>query len=1054
MLRITPEAMEQIAPLYHSFLVHRRLWLAVIFALACWTLYVTRALWNLGKHVRVVGFSLTCILLLCGFTVQVAQNGVAGYWFADLIPGATWDVQVNQAFTNLGSNAGIVDAFRFQGTQSCAAVVNINNASQKLLIGAYTLQDNVASGSCLTGGTSVNATNGVIQGQGDSTVIQATGSSQTPISIATAGGFTQVPLQSDILMNDQPFIGSLLAADYTSLAPTATSYAQVVDSNSDAHTFDGQLNAISNTAAVTNVQYAGGTNGQLTVTATNTFYVGQHFIMLGLTNVNSDNFLNGTVWYAASGTTGSSIVAFPENTSFNHASLASTADTGHAAPQYLGAAISQTQLTTNVVTITGTNFFFKVNQLVLVNDLTNAADTYLNGTTLTVCGPPTTGCSAPTTTAFTAQLTHANSGPTSDVGSAYATASVVFQQPPPENYFAVSQTKIRRIAMMTGWKVRDLKIDCNGQTSCIAMKFNFQVQGSVEGVTIVNANANANTSSNTGIGLQTADGMHNDYKRLKFVNSGSIAGAGFSLTRQTYWTVDTVEIIAASTAGFLYDHNQSHYGTEAHVKIDGSNTSGRCWKAYRATHDSGEDVIVTRCGSQTGTNNAYKFERTSMYWTMNNVQAIDDYGNCVLFSEGSSHNRFTNFVFHGCQADQISTLADTTRDASPTGLTVTITKQNCPGASCQMTLVRTAGNWANDSNSHYDNCREDAGSTLSSAVIWYLTGFTNDGNNYNGTLKDAFKCLQILTTTNPGDTAILADPNNLGVAETSGAAAVGAFALIQDNANYFGFGELGFDRLVGGNAVTINGNDWQLVHILMVDDGQATAGINFAGSASGSGTAVPYNLNSSNLYWNLRPVVSFVTMRGYPSNKDLFLNTANALPSSGQFTNNNFADGCTDGGQNNVLQNNFGCLTMQHDLSTTQLTSQYSNSTTGFTNVTGGNNMAWSVEANTSYHLVCHGLYTAASTGGLNIQFTGPASPTAVKYTLVSYATSTTLAQVATATAFSTSLGSTTTVASDLPFEAVLDLQNGANSGTVQLQAKSSAAVALTIDVNTSCRMN
>jgi hypothetical protein len=136
------------------------------------------------------------------------------------------------------------------------------------------------------------------------------------------------------------------------------------------------------------------------------------------------------------------------------------------------------------------------------------------------------------------------------------------------------------------------------------------------------------------------------------------------------------------------------------------------------------------------------------------------------------------------------------------------------------------------------------------------------------------------------------------------------------------------------------------------------------------------------------------------------------------------------------------------------LTSQYTNSTTGFTNVTGGNNLAFAVNASTNYVMQCTLYYQAASTGGLNIEFTGPASPTAVTYGLDDPGTATTLAAVAVATSYSTSLGAAVgTASTNFPATVTLGLINGTTAGTVQMLAKSSAAVQLQIQAGSFCTM-
>jgi hypothetical protein len=135
------------------------------------------------------------------------------------------------------------------------------------------------------------------------------------------------------------------------------------------------------------------------------------------------------------------------------------------------------------------------------------------------------------------------------------------------------------------------------------------------------------------------------------------------------------------------------------------------------------------------------------------------------------------------------------------------------------------------------------------------------------------------------------------------------------------------------------------------------------------------------------------------------------------------------------------------------LTSAYTNATTGATNVTG---LSFALDASTSYTGSCHLIYKAASTGGLAIDFTGPVSPTLVTYGL-NYFTSATAANSAATTGavFSTSIGGTAvaTAATDFTADITFGITNGVTSGTLQLQAKSSAAVTLTIEAGSFCQM-
>jgi hypothetical protein len=139
---------------------------------------------------------------------------------------------------------------------------------------------------------------------------------------------------------------------------------------------------------------------------------------------------------------------------------------------------------------------------------------------------------------------------------------------------------------------------------------------------------------------------------------------------------------------------------------------------------------------------------------------------------------------------------------------------------------------------------------------------------------------------------------------------------------------------------------------------------------------------------------------------------------------------------------------------TVMLTTQYTNSTTGFTNVTGTNSLAFQMDASTTYQGKCVLFYQAASTGGLNIEFTGPASPTFVTYGLLDPGSNTALVSASVATAYSTSLGAAvSTATTNFPATVYFGISNGTTAGTLQLLAKSSAAVQLQIQTGSYCIM-
>jgi hypothetical protein len=137
---------------------------------------------------------------------------------------------------------------------------------------------------------------------------------------------------------------------------------------------------------------------------------------------------------------------------------------------------------------------------------------------------------------------------------------------------------------------------------------------------------------------------------------------------------------------------------------------------------------------------------------------------------------------------------------------------------------------------------------------------------------------------------------------------------------------------------------------------------------------------------------------------------------------------------------------------TAYLASNYTNATTTFSNVTG---LSFAVAANTNYKISCDLDYQAsANTLGIKIQWTGPAAPTAVTYDIVAYQSAAGLLTDIAAAAFSTSLsgGNAGVGATNYPLRSTLTLINGANAGTVQLQAAATAAGTVTI-IPGSCQM-
>lgn len=137
--------------------------------------------------------------------------------------------------------------------------------------------------------------------------------------------------------------------------------------------------------------------------------------------------------------------------------------------------------------------------------------------------------------------------------------------------------------------------------------------------------------------------------------------------------------------------------------------------------------------------------------------------------------------------------------------------------------------------------------------------------------------------------------------------------------------------------------------------------------------------------------------------------------------------------------------------------SAYTNATTSFSSVTG---LSFSVEASTNYVMSCQLTYQgSATTAGLKVQITGPASPTAVAINFTQTATTSgTVAATFTsesATAFSSALSDTLaiTATTNMPATLTLGLVNGTNAGTIQVQAAAAGTGTVTIQPGSFCQL-
>ena len=142
----------------------------------------------------------------------------------------------------------------------------------------------------------------------------------------------------------------------------------------------------------------------------------------------------------------------------------------------------------------------------------------------------------------------------------------------------------------------------------------------------------------------------------------------------------------------------------------------------------------------------------------------------------------------------------------------------------------------------------------------------------------------------------------------------------------------------------------------------------------------------------------------------------------------------------------------QHYPNNLFITTAYTNATTTFSNVPG---ISFPAAANHSYTLSCQLVFQgSAATAGPKFQVTGPSSPTSVSLAVDGGTAAAAYADAA-ATAFAspvTALGSgTLAIATNLVAHVNLGVINGANAGTVTLQAAANGVGTLTIQPGSFC---
>lgn len=137
------------------------------------------------------------------------------------------------------------------------------------------------------------------------------------------------------------------------------------------------------------------------------------------------------------------------------------------------------------------------------------------------------------------------------------------------------------------------------------------------------------------------------------------------------------------------------------------------------------------------------------------------------------------------------------------------------------------------------------------------------------------------------------------------------------------------------------------------------------------------------------------------------------------------------------------------------LTSAYTNATTTASNLTDGtHNMAFTVAASTNYAIECDLVYQSSNTtAGLELKVTGPASPTALNINYFNWTTATANhddSQVAFAGTLGTAGSFTATT--NLSGRLFINLANGVNAGTVQIQALAAGSGTVTVQPGGVCR--
>lgn len=242
---------------------------------------------------------------------------------------------------------------------------------------------------------------------------------------------------------------------------------------------------------------------------------------------------------------------------------------------------------------------------------------------------------------------------------------------------------------------------------------------------------------------------------------------------------------------------------------------------------------------------------------------------------------------------------------------------------------------------------------------------------------------------------------------------------------------------------------WQILGVTIFGNGTGCA---YTGAANTSAVFVGNNLGNR-LGTNTSDIcLTAASARAYSSHNSMF--------SQGTGFNYNNAGQLYKDGTDQMVQVGTAVYTGAGTVNgkTTLTGTAYANATNTFTVVVGGSGepFLWNVDANDQLDVTCHLYYQSAATGGLNIEFTGPAGFTALHYSLLLPVTTGTAPISSEASgAYSTSLGAAVgTAATDFDALVTFSVTNGATAGNVTLLARSQVTVAngLTIQPGSFCQ--